>query len=150
MVKQRDIQYFTAKVNGKEYEFRCYTTWTRNGFCHTVQNLTYSVSDTKVSYINRTWERFTYESALSRAIDKLRKETNLTKEVIEEIRAQIIDGKAAEVEEECNKQLEAFERLHSSLSDENKERLANSGIEIHSEEQARGVMGLMAFMSLMQ
>lgn len=150
MVKQRDIQYFTAKVNGKEYEFRCYTTWTRNGFCHTVQNRTYSVSDTKVSYINRTWERFTYESALSKAIDKLHKETNLTKEVIEEIRAQIIDGKAAEEEKKADEFINKFEKLHAGLSDENKERLANSGIEIHSEEQARGVMGLMTLMSLMQ
>jgi hypothetical protein len=150
MVKQRDIQYFTAKVNGKEYEFRCYTTWTRNGFCHTVQNRTYSVSDTKVSYINRTWERFTYESALSKAIDKLRKETYLTKEVIEEIRAQIIDGKAAEEEKKADEFISKFEKLHAGLSDENKARLANSGIEIQNEEQARGVMGLMALMTLMQ
>lgn len=150
MVKQRDIQYFTAKVNGKEYEFRCYTTWTRNGFCHTVQNRTFSVSDTKVSYLNRTWERFTYESALNRAIDKLLKETYLSKEVVEEIRAQIIDGKAAEVEEECNKQLEAFEKLHASLTPENKERLAKSGLEIHSEADMKGVMGLMALMNIMQ
>ena len=150
MVKQRDIQYFTAKVNGKEYEFRCYTTWTRNGFCHTVQNRTFNVSDTKVSYINRTWERFTYESALKRAIEKLLKETYLSEEVVEEIRAQIINGKAAEVEEQCNRELAAFEKLHESLSPENKERLANSGIEIHSESDMKGVMGLMGLMSLMQ
>ena len=150
MVKQRDIQYFTAKVNGKEYEFRCYTTWTRNGFCHTVQNRTFSVSDTKVSYLNRTWERFTYESALNRAIDKLLKETYLSKEVVEEIRAQIIDGKAAEVEEECNRDLEAFKNLHDKLTPENKERLANSGIEMHSEGDMKSVMGLMGLMTLMQ
>lgn len=150
MVKQRDIQYFTAKVNGKEYEFRCYTTWTRNGFCHTVQNRTFSVSDTKVSYLNRTWERFTYESALKRAIEKLLKETYLSKEVVEEIRAQIIDGKAAEVEEQCNRDLEAFKSLHDKLTPENKERLANSGIEMHSESDMKSVMGLMGLMTLMQ
>ena len=151
MVKQRDIQYFTAKVNGKEYEFRCYTTWTRNGFCHTVENRTYrNVSNTKVSYLNRTWERFTYETALKRAIDKLLKETYLTKEVVDEIRAQIIDGKAAEEEQKAEKQFEAFKNLHESLSPENKERLANSGIEMHSEGDVKAVMGLMGLMSLMQ
>ena len=150
MVKQRDIQYFTAKVNGKEYEFRCYTTWTRNGFCHTVENRTYNVSNTKVSYLNRTWERFTYETALNRAIDKLLKETYLSKEVVEEIRAQIIDGKAAEVEEQCNRDLEAFKNLHDKLTPENKERLANSGIEMHSEGDMKSVMGLMGLMTLMQ
>ena len=150
MVKQRDIQYFTAKVNGKEYEFRCYTTWTRNGFCHTVQNRTFNVSDTKVSYLNRTWERFTYESALNRAIDKLLKETYLSKEVVEEIRAQIIDGKAAEEEQKAEEQFEAFKNLHDRLSPENKERLANSGIEIQSEGDMKSVMGLMGIMALMQ
>jgi len=150
MVKQRDIQYFTAKVNGKEYEFRCYTTWTRNGFCHTVQNRTFSVSDTKVSYLNRTWERFTYESALKRAIEKLLKETYLSKEVVEEIRAQIIDGKAAEVEEQCNRDLEKFQNAYDKLSPENKERLANSGVEIHSDGDMKSVMGLMGMMALFQ
>ena len=150
MVKQRDIQYFTAKVNGKEYEFRCYTTWTRNGFCHTVENRTYNVSNTKVSYLNRTWERFTYETALNRAIDKLLKETYLTKEVVEEIRAQIIDGKAAEEEQKAEEQFEAFKNLHDRLSPENKERLANSGIEIQSEGDMKSVMGLMGIMALMQ
>lgn len=144
MVKHYDIQYFTAKVNGKEYEFRCYTTWTRNGFCHTVQNLTYSVSDTKVSYINRTWERFRYESALSRAIDKL------PADIRDEVYAQIIEGKAAAEEKQAEEQFEAFKSLHESLSDENKERLANSGIVMNSEDDVRGVMGLMALMNLMQ
>ena len=150
MVKQRDIQYFTAKVNGKEYEFRCYTTWTRNGFCHTVENRTYNVSNTKVSYLNRTWERFTYETALNRAIDKLLKETYLSKEVVEEIRAQIIDGKAAEEEQKAEEQFEAFKNLHDRLSPENKERLANSGIDIQSEGDMKSVMGLMGIMALMQ
>lgn len=150
MSKQYNIQYFTAKVNGKEIDFRCYTTWTRNGFCHTVQNRTYSVSDTKQSYINRTWERFTYETVLERAIDKLHKETNLTKEVIEEIRAQIIDGKAAEEHEKAEAFIKSFEASYNALSTENKERLANSGIEVHTEEQAKAVAGLVGLMGLMQ
>ena len=144
MAKQYDIQYFSAKVNGKEIEFRCYTTDTRYGFCHTVQNRTYSVSDTKVSYYNRTWERFTYETALKRAIEKL------PKDVQQAVYDQIIDHKAAEEEQKAEEQFQAFKSLHDSLSDENKERLANSGIEMHSESDVKGVMGLMALMTLMQ
>lgn len=145
-VKQYDIRHFSATVNGQEITFRCYTTDTRSGFCHTAHLMgwKYDITDTKASYYNRTWERFEYESVLKRAIEKL------PKEIQKPVYDQIIEGKAAEVEEECNKQLEAFERLHSSLSDENKERLANSGIEIHSESDVKGVMGLMALMSLMQ
>ena len=146
MVKQRDIQYFTAKVNGNEVTFRCYTTWTRNGFCHTAHytGWDYSLTDTKASYYNRTWERFEYESVLKRAIDKL------PADIQKEVYAQIIEGKAAEEEKKAEDMVKSFEALHSALSTEDKERLANSGIEIHSEEDAHAVMGLMTLMNLMK
>ena len=102
------------------------------------------MTDTKVSYYNRTWERFEYESVLKRAIDKL------PTDVRQQVYDQIIDGKAAEEEQKAEEQLEAFKALHDGLSPENKERLANSGIEINTESDARGVMGLMALMTLMQ
>ena len=145
-VKQYDIRYFSAKVNGKEIEFRCYTTDTRCGFCHTAHYVgwDYDLTDTKASYYNRTWERFEYESVLKRAIEKL------PKEIRQQVYDQIIDGKAAEEEQKAEEMVEKFQKLHEGLSDENKERLANSGIEIHSEGDAKAVMGLMALMSLMQ
>ena len=146
MVKQRDIQYFTAKVNGEDITFRCHTTWTRNGFCHTAHytGWDYNITDSKCPYINRTWERFTYESVLIKAIDKL------PESVRQKVYDQIIDHKAAEEEQKAEEQFEAFKKLHDGLSDENKERLANSGIEMHSESDVKAVMGLMALMSIMQ
>ena len=146
MVKQYDVRYFSAKVNGEEITFRCYTTDTRCGFCHTAICNTWGINTTptKVSYYNRTWERFEYETALKRAIEKL------PKEIRQQVYDQIIDGKAAEEEKKAEEQFEAFKSLHDSLSPENKERLANSGIEMHSEADVKGVMGLMALMSLMQ
>ena len=145
MVKQRDIQYFTAKVNGNEVTFRCYTTWTRNGFCHTAHYVgwDYDINDTKASYYNRTWERFTYESVLIKAIDKL------PESVRQKVYDQIIDHKAAEEEQKAEEQFQAFKSLHESLSDENKERLANSGIEVTPKTYS-GVMSLMGLMKLMQ
>ena len=146
MSKQYDTRYFTAKVNGKEVEFRCYTTETRNGFCHTAHyaGWDYRINDTKEGYCGRTWERFRYETVLKRAIKKL------PTEIQQEVYDQIIDGKAAEEEKKAEEQFQAFKDLHSSLSDENKERLANSGIEMHSENDVRGVMGLMALMKIME
>ena len=146
MVKQRDIQYFSAKVNGNEITFRCYTTWTRNGFCHTAHytGWDYSLTDTKASYYNRTWERFEYESVLKRAIEKL------PKDIQQAVYDQIIDHKAAEEEKRAEDMFNSFKTLHDGLSDENKERLANSGIEITDAAQAKGVMGLMALMRIMQ
>ena len=146
MSKQYDVRYFTAKVNDKEIEFRCYTTDTRCGFCHTAHYVgwDYDLTDTKASYYNRTWERFEYESVLKRAIDKL------PKDVRQQVYDQIIDHKAAEEEQKTEEQFEAFKSLHESLSDENKERLANSGIEMHTEDDVRGVMGLMGLRKRMQ
>ena len=145
-VKHYNTKYFTAKVNGEEVTFVCYTTYTRVGFCHTARltGWKYDISDTKQTYYNRTWERFTYESVLKRAIEKL------PKEIRQQVYDQLIDGKAAEEEKRAEEQFNAFKELHESLSDENKAHLANSGIEIHTEEDAKSVMGLMALMSLMQ
>lgn len=144
--KQYDIQYFTAKVNGEEITFRCYTTDTRSGFCHTAHLMgwKYEITDTKASYYNRTWERFEYESVLKRAIDKL------PADIQQPVYDQIIDHKAAEEEQKAEDMVKSFEALHSALSNEDKERLANSGIEIHSESDAKAVMGLMALMNLMK
>lgn len=146
MIKHYDIQHFTAKVNGKEITFRCHTTNTRTGFCHTAHytGWDYNLTDTKATYYNRTWERFEYESVLKRAIDKL------PEDVRQQVYDQIIDHKAAEEEQKAEEQFQVFKKLHEGLSDENKERLANSGIEIHSESDMKGVMGLMALMSIMQ
>lgn len=144
MTKQYNIQYFTATVNGNEITFRCYTTNTRNGFCHTAHNCTYSVSDTKASYWNRTWERFDYESVLKRAIEKL------PESVRQSVYDQIIDRKAAEEHEKAEAFVKSFEGLYNGLNEENKESLAKSGLEVHSEDDAKAVMGLMSLMTLTQ
>lgn len=92
MVKQYDKQTFSATVDGVDYSFYCHTTNTRCGFCHTVSVLAGGswLQDTKVSYYNRTWERFTYESALKRAIEKCPKKHQ------QALRDIIIDKKAQE------------------------------------------------------
>lgn len=141
---KRNIQEFSCKVNGNEYRFKCYTTSTRCGFCHTVVSLDYDVRDTKVSYYNRTWERFTYETALRGMISKFPKGMRGA------MTDQIIDGKAAEEEEKAEAMFQGFKKLHDGLNAENKERLANSGITIQSESDARAVMVLMGLMTLMQ
>jgi hypothetical protein len=146
MTKAYSIQYFTAKVNGEEIEFRCHTTDTRNGFCHTAHLTSwgYDLTDTKISYYNRTWERFTYESVLKKAIEKL------PKDIRQAVYDQIIDHKAAEEEQKAEDMFNSFKTLHDGLNEENKTRLANSGISINSEGDAKAVMGLMALMSLIQ
>ena len=136
-------QNFSASVNGREYSFYCHTTSTRNGFCHTVETLADGswLRDTKISYINRTWERFDYETALKRAIEKCKSED---REKLNEI---IIERKYQEVHEECEKFLSAFKSEYDKLSDKNKEILKNSP-QIVSDEQAKGVLGVMKMMNV--
>lgn len=146
MVKQYDVRYFTAKVNGEEIGFRCYTTDTRCGFCHTAHLIgwKYSITDTKASYYNRTWERFEYESVLKSAIKKL------PKDIQQEVYDQIIDHKAAEEHAKAEAFVNTFSGLYNGLNEDNKETLAKSGIQINSEQDAKAVMGLMAMMNIMQ
>ena len=78
MTKKYNKQYFALSNNdNNQIVFVCYTTNTKNGFCHTVQTLNNSIygnkiiTDTKSSYLNRTWEAYDYESTLKRACKKL-------------------------------------------------------------------------------
>ena len=146
MVKHYNTQHFTAKVNGEEITFVCYTTYTRVGFCHTAHLMgwRYTATDTKQTYYNRTWERFDYETVLKRAIEKL------PTDVRQQVYDQIIDGKAAEEENKAEEQFQQFKALHDSLSPENKERLAKTDIVMQSESDVQAVMGLMALMKVMQ
>lgn len=144
MTKRTNFLSFSANVNGIDVHFTCWTTSTRCGFCHTVACYSHDITDTKVSYYNRTWESFTYETALRRAISKLPKSLQAG------ATSQIIDKTETETRERAEAFTAAFSRLHSSLSDDNKKRLENSGIEINTEADASAVMGLMACMAIAQ
>lgn len=140
--KKYNQQNFDACVNERYYNFFCHTTRTRNGFCHTVRTLADGawLKDTKISYFNRTWERFDYETALKRAIDKCRKEDR------DELYAILIERKAQDEHEKAEKFFNAFKSEYDNLSDKNKEILKNSP-HIVSEEQAEGVLGVMKIMN---
>lgn len=146
-VKHYNTQDFNASVNGTDYNFSAYTTNTRNGFCHTIVtriNGYRQDGTTKVSYINRTWERFDYETALKGAIKKCAKADR------EQLTAILIDKTAKAEEERCNAFIEGFKAIHDKLTDENKERLANVVGTIETEEQAQAAKGIAAMMAIMQ
>ena len=79
MATKYNIQHFTLSLaDNKQIDFYCYTTDTLNGFCHTVKSYDgitgdKIITDTKSSYLNRTWERYDYESTLKRACNKIGK-----------------------------------------------------------------------------
>lgn len=136
--KKYNHEYFTATVGGQEIEFHCWTTSNRNGFCHYCYTEWYGNS--RCVYYNRTWERFRYESVLSKAIDKF------PKAMRESLRAQIIEKKGIESHEKAEAFLGAFRGEYERLSDANK-RILSKSPQIESAEQAEGVLSVMKFMN---
>lgn len=55
------------------YSVACLSLDTRNGFKHVANMLVNGRSSdlsVKINYLNRTWERYTYESVLKKLLDK--------------------------------------------------------------------------------
>ena len=131
---------FTATIDGIDYTFGCHTTDTRNGFCHTCYDYTHDKTS-KVSYYNRTWERFTYETVLRRAIEKC------PKRLQQELNDQLIEGKAKEESDKANAFVERFKALHDGLTDRQKEVLAQTP-PMQTQEDADRMMGIMGVMNV--
>lgn len=132
--KKYNNREFKATVNGREYEFECYTTSTRHGFCHTA--VTYidgwrESGSTKNSYTNRTWERFCYETVLKRAIGKCAKDDRPT------LMDVIIHGTAQAAHDEAAAFVASFSAAFNSLNEDNKQHIRNAFPEgIQSQAQA--------------
>ena len=73
--KRYNTKTFDFVVNGEHVYFTCDTTNTKNGFCHHVfaSGGGKYYEHSRVSYLNRTWESFQYETALLHAVDKFPK-----------------------------------------------------------------------------
>lgn len=123
-------QEFKTTVYDEEYIFTCYTQNTDYGFRHIC---TYGYNNTdvckyikddiisKATYYNRTWERFKYETVLSRGIEKL-DELPEIKNKLHEI---LIEGKAVKEHVKAEKEFKQFQELYNKTSPELKEKLAN-------------------------
>ena len=95
-VKLYDIQLFlkTDKENNYEVQFTCYTQDTTHGFRHIC---TLGYSDTtesrlikndivaKVTYLNRTWENYQYQTVLRNAVRKLDIDKNIKENLLAKI-----------------------------------------------------------------
>ena len=73
--KRYNTKTFDFVVNGEHVYFTCDTTNTKNGFCHHVfaSGGGKYYEHSRLSYLNRTWESFEYETALLHAVDKFPK-----------------------------------------------------------------------------
>ena len=78
--KRYNSKTFVFTVNGEEVRFYCNTMYTRMGFCHHVFAVGFGkdYEHSRVSYLNRTWESFQYETALLHAVEKFPKKFTRT------------------------------------------------------------------------
>lgn len=77
--------FFKVVVNDKTYNLTCFSQDTRDGFRHVCYRGLYTYPYkglrplAKCNYLNRTWERWTYQSVLREAIEKLYKNKEVNK-----------------------------------------------------------------------
>lgn len=133
---------FEFTVNGEKIYFYCSTTYTKNGFCHHVYTVGggKDYEHSRVSYYNRTWESFQYETALLHAVEKFPKS----------LRAPLrleIQTVAKNEHEKAEAFCAAFAANFAALSTEQKKFVQEHTPEITNMNQAKMVNSAIAMMA---
>lgn len=133
---------FEFTVNGEKIYFYCNTTYTKNGFCHHVFAVGFGkdYEHSRVSYLNRTWESFQYETALLHAVEKFPK--SLRAPLRLEIQA-VAKNEHEKAEAFCT----AFAANFAALSTEQKKFVQEHTPEITNMNQAKMVNSAVAMMA---
>ena len=140
--KRYNTKTFDFVVNGEHVYFTCDTTNTKNGFCHHVfasGGGKYN-EHSRVSYLNRTWESFQYETALLHAVDKFPKSMRVPLRL--EIQA-VAQNEHEKVEAFC----QAFAANFAALSTEQKKFVSEHTPEITNMDQAKMVNTAVAMLT---
>lgn len=130
--KRYNSKTFEFTVNGEVIRFYCYTTKTKNGFCHHVfaDGGGKVYEHTRVSYLNRAWESFDYETALKSAVAKfpksLREPLRLENQAV-----------AQDEHEKAEAFCAAFAANFAALSTEQKRFVQAHTLEIQNMKQAK-------------
>lgn len=143
MTKAYNETSFTHEINGQSYTIDCYTTSTRNGFCHHASVYIDGVEyKTISSYTNRTWERFCYQSVILQLI------TKLPHSLRTEFKEMFSDFEEAKAMGECNKFIERFQKAHDVLSPEMKTWIKDHTPMLETHEQAETALNAMGYVSI--
>ena len=140
--KRYNTKTFDFVVNGEHVYFTCDTTNTKNGFCHHVfasGGGKYN-EHSRVSYYNRTWEAFEYETALYHAIEKF------PKSMREPLRLEV-EAVALDEHKKAERFIKAFEANFDALSDEQKKFVRDHTPEITNKDQAKTVNAVVSMMA---
>lgn len=140
--KRYNTKTFDFVVNGEHVYFTCDTTNIKNGFCHHVfaSGGGKYYEHSRVSYQNRTWESFEYETALLHAVDKFPK--SMRGPLRLEIQA-VAQNEHEKAEAFCA----AFAANFAALSTEQKKFVQDHTPEITNINQAKTVNAAVAMLA---
>jgi len=136
MVKRFNQENFHIQMpDGKVYGFYCWTTHTRDGYCHTVY-CAQTDQTTKTSYCGRTYECYPYQTTLHRAFKKF---PAAHRKVFDEWDKQ----HEKEIGEQCDKMFGCFKAAYDAAPESTKQMLAQSDVQMNSEDDVKVVIGLL-------
>lgn len=140
--KRYNTKTFVFTVNGEQIYFYCSTTYTKNGFCHHVYTVGGGKENehSRLSYLNRTWESFEYETALLYAVDKFPK--SMREPLRLEIQA-VAQNEHEKVEAFCA----AFAANFAALSTEQKKFVQEHTPIIQNMDQAKTVNAVVSVLA---
>lgn len=142
--KRYNSKTFEFVINGEHVCLSCDTTNTKNGFCHHVfaSGGGKYYEHSRVSYLNRTWESFEYETALLHAVDKFPKSMRVP------LRLEI-QAVAQHEHEKAEAFCKAFAANFAALSTEQKQFVQKHTPFITNMDQAKTVNAAMAMMAVL-
>lgn len=98
----------------------------------------------KSSWLNRPWQRFVYDLSRQNACAKFPEYLSTP------LRNILVDGKANEEHEKCERFTKMFEAGWNALNDDSKKKVADTVGMIETPAQADAAMGLVLLAGLMQ
>jgi hypothetical protein len=138
-------EYGHKQFRHGNYVFSCFKQGTRYGFrhvCDVVDHSTWTSFRVSCPYYNRTWEAFTYETALRKAADRLPDPAK------EEVKA-YIRLLAAQEHDRCCRELEKFMEEWGRLPDSMKDALREHFPQVETEEQADTLAAIVSSYNLL-
>ena len=134
MASMYNEQLFTFKtLEGDEVKIMAWTYSYSRSWGHKARALGLNL-EKHITYYNRTWEAFKYESMLHKIIWALY--PNKSDEARRSFMLAQVDAIAQNKREEAEAWLNCFKKTWDALSDKTRATIQKSGIILHSKEQA--------------
>ena len=150
-MKKYDFTTFNfTTLNGGELTINCFIYETQHNWghrCHVYLNGA-DWGEYKITYYNRTWERFKFESLLYKVINSIY--ANKRDQVANEFLSKQVEAIAIREREACQAWINSFQTVWNGLSDETKKTIQEKNIIVHTTEEADTVLAGLKVLKLLE